>query len=91
MLYNKSVQDEAKNSSIEASEKIIKSFKQESLNFSLLGPAPAFIPKINNKYYFQIIIKLLEDDEDKVIKAAKLLNKTLDENWSIDIDPSDLL
>jgi primosomal protein N' (replication factor Y) len=52
----------------------------------LLGPSPAFIPRIRNNFIYQIIIKIKKTK----ININKLLND-VPNNWIIDIDPESLL
>lgn len=62
---------------------------------TLLGPVPAFIPKIKNHYIWQIIIKLKtinfypEQSQGNKLKT-KLLN-VAPSDWVIDVDPENLL
>jgi primosomal protein N' (replication factor Y) len=64
----------------------VNNFKNEfPNNTKIIGPSPAFIPKINNIYRYQAIIK----SNDSRVK--KYLSNNLDESWSIDIDPNGIL
>jgi len=61
--------------------------KLEIRNFHVLGPAPAFIPRVNNRYIWQIMIK-------SKIKELALRNKLLrviPNDWKIDVDPVEML
>lgn len=51
----------------------------------LVGPAPAFIPKLRTKYYYQIVLKA--PDRPSLDPALVLIPP----GWSVDIDPEDLL
>ena len=55
----------------EESEKIY-SYLQENINETILGPSAAVIPKINNNYYYQIIIKY--KDTKKIYKYLKFIS-----------------
>lgn len=91
LLYNNVVQESAEAEAIKLSEEITKIFDKHSLGHSLLGPAPAFIPKRNGKYWWQIVIKLPGLDDNKIIDIIKLLREITNNDWSIDVDPSDLI
>jgi primosomal protein N' (replication factor Y) len=51
---------------------------------SLIGPAPAFIPKLRGRYRWQIIIRLPDP-------AAFLSGAIFPRGWSIDVDPVGLM
>lgn len=56
-------------------------------NCRILGPAPAFIPRVNNRYIWQIMIK-------SKIKDITLRNKFLrvvPSDWKIDVDPVEMV
>lgn len=63
----------------------------------LLGPTTSFIYKKNNYYHWQIIIKIeiIDIDETKkekiVIDLNKKVKKIIPTDWSIDVEPSNLL
>jgi primosomal protein N' (replication factor Y) len=52
----------------------------------IIGPSPAFSPKINNNYIFQIIIKI----KNEKISIKNILNLVPDD-WIIDIDTLSLI
>jgi len=53
-------------------------------DISLIGPSPAFIPKVRGRFRWQIIIKGEE--------AARLLAEVpIPQGWTLDIDPMSLL
>jgi primosomal protein N' (replication factor Y) (superfamily II helicase) len=57
--------------------------KHNTLDLRILGPAPAFIPRVNSRYIWQIMLK-------SKIKDLKLRNKLLHivtNGWKIDVDP----
>lgn len=58
-------------------------------NIQVLGPAPAYIPKIRNNYIWQIILKLNSKKEAE--KEKNLLIKNIPEGWTIDVNPESLL
>ncbi len=64
-----------------------KNLQLTTYNLQLLGPAPAFIARINNRYIWQIMIK-------SKIKDLALRNKFLrvvPSDWKIDVDPVDMV
>lgn len=66
---------------------LFEKLKTQIKNFQLLGPVPAFIPKIAGKYRWQIIIK-------SKIKNLKQRNKLLiivPLTWNIEVNPESLL
>lgn len=72
----KSVQDAAN----QLKNELLKSYKVE-----VLGPAPAFIERVDGKYNWQLIVKAKNRGELIKIMAA------LPSGWHTDIDPVDLL
>jgi len=71
-------------------EKLTEKFKKLNLSaIQLLGPAPAYIPKVRNEYIFQIIVKI-KISGDLENKKNTLL-KNVSEGWIIDVDPKSLL
>jgi len=66
--------------------KIKNYLENEKLNITILGPTTSRIPKVNNKYYMQIVLKYKDTKEllDRIlfIKKQNIKNKKI----SIDID-----
>jgi primosomal protein N' len=56
-------------------------------SYQLLGPAPAFIPRVNNRYIWQIMIKSKIAD----IKLRNALLRVVPSDWKIDVDPIAML
>jgi primosomal protein N' (replication factor Y) len=56
--------------------------------YPMIGPSPAFIPKLSGQYRYQLVIKYRKSNKKKLIE--KILQITND-NWSIDIDPASLI
>jgi primosomal protein N' (replication factor Y) (superfamily II helicase) len=50
-----------------------------------IGPAPAFIPRLRGKYYYQLVLKA--PDRPSLDPALAKVPS----DWSVDIDPEDLL
>jgi len=57
----------------------------------IIGPSPAFIPKLAGKYRYQIIVRSKPGDETRFRELVKKIEKITNNNWSIDIDPVSLL
>jgi primosomal protein N' (replication factor Y) len=56
-------------------------------DFALLGPAPAFIPRVKNRYIWQIMIKSKITDfamRNKILRIVPY-------DWKIDVDPVEML
>ncbi|MDQ2744893.1 MAG: primosomal protein N' [Chloroflexota bacterium] len=49
----------------------------------VIGPAPCFVARVNNRYYWQIIIRSIGDPHPLLDHVPA--------GWSIDVDPVDLL
>ena len=61
-------------------------YKLDKSQVMILGPSPAFIPKINKLYRWQLLIKI-----KRPLNHGKILEKVLkytSTNWKIDINPS---
>lgn len=66
----------------------LKKLPQEISNQTeILGPAPAYVYKIKNRYLWQILIKLKSKNE----KVKNDLLSLVPDGWFIDIDPISLL
>ena len=68
-------------------EKLKQQIKQLKVKVTILGPSPAFIPRIANKYRWNVVIK-------SNIKDLKLRNRLLmivPSTWDIEVDPDSLL
>lgn len=65
---------------------------QAPVDSFILGPAPAFIPKVRNKYLWYILIKWPRD-EHGIMRNLRSRNRILDivpPSWDIDVDPIDI-
>jgi len=86
LSYKSKYRQKADNESLKLAQKL-KGLKLESVQ--ILGPAPAYIPKIKQNYIFNIIIKI-KDSKDFKKEKMMLLDK-VEEGWTIDVDPENLL
>lgn len=91
LMYNNFVQSKAETESKVFSEKVKNILEDNSLPFKMIGPSPAFIPKLGNKYYYQITVKLLTDVEADLINSVKLIKEAASDGWLIDVEPGDLI
>lgn len=55
--------------------------------FTILGPAPAFIPRVKNGYIWQFLIKSTVQD----VESRNKLLSIVPSNWKIDVDPIETL
>ncbi len=73
----------------EESELMSKNITQEIIkgnkNIVLVGPSPAFLPKINNLYRWQILLKI--NPQENLDNVAKKMVKYIKNKWKIDINP----
>lgn len=83
MLYNNESLDEAK---VEA-QRVAQLLENEEI----IGPSPAFIPKLSGKYRYQIVVKAKQDDYANFTGLVARIVDITNNNWSIDIDPVSLL
>ncbi len=72
---------------------LAEKIKQQLLNLKLspmvtiLGPSPAFIPKIKNQHIWQIVLKSRADDLNERNKILKIIPP----GWIIDVDPMTII
>jgi primosomal protein N' len=90
-VYNNVVQNKAKTAAESKKTEITKLTGMFDFETQVLGPSPAFIPKLNNKFYYQISLKLLTKNEKDISAFTKELSNLLNDEWSIDINPADLI
>jgi primosomal protein N' (replication factor Y) len=68
-----------------ACEKLSQEIRSSGLRIEVVGPSPAFVEKIHNRYRWQIIVKSV----DRSLLVGII--RTLPAKWSYDIDPINLL
>lgn len=88
LLYNNVVQNKAKEEADRVYDELTNSI---SNTVEIIGPSPAFIPKMNNKYYYQIILKIDKNESLNITKVIETIKKITKSTWTIDIDPENLL
>lgn len=73
----------AESKAIELKKILLKNFP----NSQILGPAPAFIPRVKKKYIWQILVKL----KGEKLKVKRLLSKIISPDWKVEVNPETLL
>ena len=68
-----------------AAQRLKTKLLAEKLPVEIIGPAPSFFGKRGSNYYWQIVVK--SKDRKHLVSLAKLAPT----DWSIDLDPGDLL
>lgn len=68
-----------------AAKKLRKLFIGQNKKAEIIGPAPSFYEKRGGQYYWQLVVK------SKNRKDLVALAKIVPSNWSIDLDPINLL
>ncbi|MBU1045973.1 primosomal protein N' [Patescibacteria group bacterium] len=53
----------------------------------ILGPAPALVPKIKNKYFWHLVVKIKDDG----LREKKIIQKLIGPGWFADVEPQNLL
>ncbi len=81
----KKCEEESHNLSKEIIQEIVKNRK----NMELVGPSPAFLPKIDGKYRWQILLKVYEKENLDEI-TGKVVKYT-SQKWKIDVNPQGLI
>jgi len=82
LLYNNVSINEAETEPIKVAEMLSE--------YDIIGPSPAFIPKLSGKYRFQITVKS-KSSEDDFKKEVKHISTLLNDNWSMDVDPVSMI
>ncbi len=81
LTCSRAKRDSAENSS----KKLAQELRRFSKTIEIIGPTPAFVEKIQNRYRWHIIVKSFDRPElTRIIKR-------LPSSWSYDIDPLNLL
>jgi primosomal protein N' (replication factor Y) len=68
-----------------AASTLVETLRTQNLLAEIIGPSPAFTEKINNRYYWQIIVK--SKNRSELINVIGQLPA----NWNYDLDPTNLL
>ncbi len=83
----KKAEQEAKILFTKLEQQIKSGLKDKESKIDLLGPVPAFIPKVAGKYQWHIIIK----NRIRNLKNRNKLLQIIPSNWEVEVDSSSLL
>lgn len=84
--------NEVKNIISNITGKISSEFKNAEINASLLGPTPAPLSKINNKFRWRVIIKCNADDKAReILREAAVISSKAEVSVSLDINPNNMM
>ena len=77
-----------------AAESFLSRVNHELSDYETLGPAPAIVSKISNRYRFQLIIlcenRRLLDQALTTVQASYKKTGRAGLRWSIDVDPLEI-
>jgi len=85
LLYNNVSEEKAKVEAKKTFDKLEKRFTDP--NIEIIGPSPSFLPKVANKYRWQIIIKQNKINDIEKTNLIESIGLTIDKEWVIDVDP----
>lgn len=68
-----------------AAENLVKVLSAQKLPVEIIGPTPAFYGRRGRYYYWQLVVK--SKQRDHLLKLVEIVPA----NWTIDLDPIDLL
>jgi primosomal protein N' (replication factor Y) len=91
LLYNSESNDEAEIETSKLDELLQKEEIYKTLALEIIGPSPAFLPKLNQRYRWQLTLKITNPSENQQIKLIDYLENKTNNNWSIDVDPVSLM
>ena len=80
-------QTQARNRADIIAQKLRDAFEKIEVEADVLGPAPAYIPKISNHYYYDIVIKLERID----LITRNAIVQPIAEKTMINVDPEGLI
>ncbi len=76
----------------ELSQHIIEDFENKEIYSQIIGPAPAPIPKINNKYRWRLLIKCNSSEQIRSVLRSYIKNDSKkDLTVTLDINPNSVL
>ncbi len=91
LLYNSESNIEAEQEVSRLAEMLQKEEIYKTLVIEIIGPSPAFLPRLNQRYRWQLTLKITKPSEKQQIKLIDYLEKNTNNNWSIDVDPVSLM
>ncbi|MEK7493530.1 MAG: primosomal protein N' [Patescibacteria group bacterium] len=80
-------QTQARNRADMIAQKLREAFEKIEGETDILGPAPAYIPKIRDHYYYDIVVKMERID----LKTRNAIVQPIVEKAMIDVDPEGLI
>ena len=89
LMYNDSVYEKAELQANLLAKKISSELGKTIL--TILGPSPAFIPKLANKYRWQITLKIPILPKEEMLAITHKINLLVDNKWSMDVDPNGII
>jgi primosomal protein N' (replication factor Y) len=69
----------------QASDKLLNELSAKGLPVEIIGPAPSFYARRGKYYYYQIVVK--SKNRDHLLQLAKIVPQ----DWTINLDPANLL
>ena len=85
LMYNNSTETKAKEEAFAIFDRLNAELGKYIL--SMIGPSPSLLPKVANKYRWQIVIKVGSTKDEEIIKINKILQNVLNSDWTIDVNP----
>jgi len=85
LMYNNSTPEQAEAGAKKTFKNIIKDITDSEIE--VIGPSPSFLPKVANKYRWQILIKFDNRTDDEIIKLTNKIRHIVDKDWVIDVEP----
>jgi len=89
LLYSHKDLKKCEEESRALSKYIIQEIIGGNKNIVLVGPSPAFLPKVNNLYRWQILIKA--GPKENLDAIAKKVVKYTDNKWKVDVNPAGMI
>jgi len=85
LSYKGSEDSKTKKEAQRVKEKIEKRIKDQKVQ--VLGPAPNYVPKVENKYIWNLIVKTEPENQ----KAKQKLRTLIPKDWQVDVNPIQVL
>ena len=84
--------NDVKNTISDISRNICSKFKDLGVEHTLLGPTPAPLSKINNKFRWRVILKCdASEKEREILREIVTVPQKVDVNVSLDINPNNMM
>jgi primosomal protein N' (replication factor Y) len=89
LLYTNKEQNTAEEKANILAEKI-KNLNDRNI-IDILGPTPAFLPKVAGRFRWQISLQVKDVDEQQFIKTVRAIKKLANNQWVIDVDATGVI